>query len=571
VVFDPSKLHEVALTVDPAYLDALEHDLDNRVPCTLSYDGVVLAGVGVKKRAEGGAVATLAGKPALSLKIDELDKGKDLYTLTRVELESSVKDPSLLHQHVGYELYRRAGILAPRTAHAVVTLNGAALGVYVVADAMDKKAMARAFGAQSFDGNLYEGVCCGDFVTDVAHMDLQNEQSEGRSRVDLLALAKTVATASDADFATKVDARMDLGRFVLGYALDALLVHRGYSFLPIADHWLYDNPTDGRFVFLPSGMDDALGDLNASPFRRPDARVSRRVRAIPELDAAYRDAVMHVLYDLWDPAALHARVDAVTKAIASAPANEPKVKADVDAYAARVADVHVAIDLRRSKVLAAAAAVCGDGLVEGFEECDDHGAASGDGCSAVCMKELCGDGIVQAGLGEQCDGPGCKPDCSGASSCGDGKLDPGEACDDGNLAPNDGCGSSCELEGCTTVAHAGATYAFCKAKRTAFDARAICGATGGALAVPGDAPTSAWLATTAFGVFGQSYWIGPTDEAKDGAWLGPDGAPVTFFAWAPNEPNGGPLQACVVLSLSAGGAWNDKACSETNGFVCELP
>jgi len=30
---------------------------------------------------------------------------------------------------------------------------------------------------------------------------------------------------------------------------------------------------------------------------------------------------------------------------------------------------------------------CGDGTVNGNEQCDDGGVASGDGCSEVCMFE----------------------------------------------------------------------------------------------------------------------------------------------------------------------------------------
>ncbi len=49
--------------------------------------------------------------------------------------------------------------------------------------------------------------------------------------------------------------------------------------------------------------------------------------------------------------------------------------------------------------------VCGNGLVEAGEQCDDGNTISGDGCSAGCQIEYCGDGIIQAGLGEQCDPP----------------------------------------------------------------------------------------------------------------------------------------------------------------------
>ena len=140
--------------------------------------------------------------------------------------------------------------------------------------------------------------------------------------------------------------------------------------------------------------------------------------------------------------------------------------------------------------LVAAASVCGNGVLENKEECDDTNRRDNDGCSSTCLLEIgiCGDGIVQSLLGEQCeqsthdvslgytcnrcrfvslfcgdntldpgeecdDGPQnstspdalCRPDCS-LSRCGDGVLDSTELCDDGNAINNDGCDRYCLIE-----------------------------------------------------------------------------------------------------------------------------
>jgi cysteine-rich repeat protein len=45
--------------------------------------------------------------------------------------------------------------------------------------------------------------------------------------------------------------------------------------------------------------------------------------------------------------------------------------------------------------------VCGNGMREVGEQCDDGNRDSCDGCTATCRVEICGDGIVECG--EQCD------------------------------------------------------------------------------------------------------------------------------------------------------------------------
>lgn len=76
--------------------------------------------------------------------------------------------------------------------------------------------------------------------------------------------------------------------------------------------------------------------------------------------------------------------------------------------------------------------VCGNGVKDGGEECDDGNTLTGDGCSGVCQIE---DGWVCPRFGEP---------CMPISACGNGFLSTGEACDDGNTVNGDGCSSDCQ-------------------------------------------------------------------------------------------------------------------------------
>ncbi len=99
---------------------------------------------------------------------------------------------------------------------------------------------------------------------------------------------------------------------------------------------------------------------------------------------------------------------------------------------------------------------CGNGRIDKNEECDDGNTTSCDGCSASCKREigaLCGDGIVNAACGEECDDgaansnapDACRPTCR-LARCGDGVQDTAEQCDDGNTVSCDGCSASCGID-----------------------------------------------------------------------------------------------------------------------------
>lgn len=118
--------------------------------------------------------------------------------------------------------------------------------------------------------------------------------------------------------------------------------------------------------------------------------------------------------------------------------------------------------------------ICGNGIIEGIEQCDDNNTNSGDGCSNTCQLEsgwacpiagqichrtTCGDSLVEGS--EQCDDSnnipydGCSPTCTiepvcangvCTAVCGDGLKFPQEQCDDGNKKSGDGCSNTCQIE-----------------------------------------------------------------------------------------------------------------------------
>jgi cysteine-rich repeat protein len=73
------------------------------------------------------------------------------------------------------------------------------------------------------------------------------------------------------------------------------------------------------------------------------------------------------------------------------------------------------------------------------------------GAPLACVTSACGDGFVDAGTGEQCEPPGtasCDASCHtvAVAACGNGIVDGTEQCDDSNTANLDGCDASCQYE-----------------------------------------------------------------------------------------------------------------------------
>jgi fibro-slime domain-containing protein len=129
--------------------------------------------------------------------------------------------------------------------------------------------------------------------------------------------------------------------------------------------------------------------------------------------------------------------------------------------------------------------VCGNGILEIGELCDDGGDEDDDGCSGscqevdpdyLCLEEgepctrvvTCGNGVLEGNEGcddgNADDADGCPSDCSEVADgyscpkpgadcvvnpvCGNGTRERGEGCDDGETTPEDGdgCDAACQQE-----------------------------------------------------------------------------------------------------------------------------
>lgn len=122
--------------------------------------------------------------------------------------------------------------------------------------------------------------------------------------------------------------------------------------------------------------------------------------------------------------------------------------------------------------------VCGNGLVESDEECDDGNDDIDDACIGCIVVPLCGNGVVEPGEGcdvldaAVCDRcmPVYEPECGNGvvesgeecdsdhescvecklytAACGDAITNGADECDDGNDVEDDGCDNLCRVRKC---------------------------------------------------------------------------------------------------------------------------
>jgi spore coat protein CotH len=322
-LFDISFVHQVEIRVPDELVAQLVPGSDIRVPADFTFDGETLSQVGLRLKEGFGSQRDINQKAGFNVKLDAFVNGQELLGVDKFTLGNSVQDESFLGEMITYELFRRAGVPAPRTALAEVTFNGTLFGLYVIRESIDKEFLRRNFDDP--DGNLYEGSFQVD-NTDVNGMELDtNEDANDRS--DLQAFADAILGTPDADFLATMEDRADLDKFFAFWAVEQATYHwDGYTTVASFNccspnnYYVYNDLAQGKFVWLPHGADQALGlqrtdigELQERVIRPPSdvAVFAARLFDQPGTEERLRQAVLDMLDTAWDVPSLLERADTV--------------------------------------------------------------------------------------------------------------------------------------------------------------------------------------------------------------------------------------------------------------------
>lgn len=205
--------------------------------------------------------------PKLSMKVrfDEYVDGKRFYRQKRLNFHSMIRDPTKLHERLGYDLYRDMGVVAPRSAWATLYVNGEPLGLFSMVEDVDGRFTENQFPDDP-DGSLYEAawpvtVDPGYYAEKIT----TNEEEATHDR--FIAFAEELASTEGAERLAALSTRMDVEELHRYMAVDdAILNWDGITTFYVdeegsaANHnyFVYEEPSSGRFRVVPWDLDNTM-------------------------------------------------------------------------------------------------------------------------------------------------------------------------------------------------------------------------------------------------------------------------------------------------------------------------
>ena len=300
--FGTTQVHQIRITLPAGAMAALRNNPRQDVAASVQMGTNRWSEVAVHLKGSTGSFRPVDDKPGLTLNFDRILPGRRFHGLSRIHLNNSVEDPGCLNEWLGSELFQAARLPAPRVTHAVVELNGRRLGLYVLKEGFTPEFLSRYF--RDTTGNLYD-TGRGHDIDELLEKDLGANPDD---RSDLKALT---AAAREPDLKKRwaqLQQTLDMDRFLSFMALEIMLGHRDGYCLARNNFRIYHDPEQNRMVFLPHGMDQLLGNPDASVQPMMNGLLARAVLETPEGRAQYRQRCESLLTNVFRTAIIQRQI-----------------------------------------------------------------------------------------------------------------------------------------------------------------------------------------------------------------------------------------------------------------------
>ena len=296
-----------------------------------------------------GNIASLLNKRPFRLDLNKFERGQKLGGLDELTFDSLVFDYSCMSEALAYECFRDAGVPAPRTAYAWLSVsvakrwNHKPMGLYLMEEAVDEAFAAERLGSRKtplFKPSTYKlfEYMGDDWSAYAPIYDLKTEATP-KQRQRIIEFAHLVTSASDQEFAERLGGFLDLDEFARFLAVQVLLPNYDSILSTGQNHYLYLDQRSNKFGFIPWDLDASWGNFwigtkaeqQQSSIWRPwvgENRFLERVMAVEEFRRLYRAHLEDFLTRLYAPERLNRRIDAIAAAIREPIAAESPYRLD---------------------------------------------------------------------------------------------------------------------------------------------------------------------------------------------------------------------------------------------------
>jgi hypothetical protein len=235
------------------------------------YDGRAVGTVGLRFKGSYGTLYEcfdsqgnmICPRLSMKMKFDEYAPDQRFFGLKRLAFNAYLYDDSRMKEKLAYDLYRAMGVVAPRSAWAVLRVNGVSQGLFGIVEVVDGRFTADRWPTHG-DGNLYKEL----WPTHAADGQILAALETNEEAADISGyrgFAQTFAAADDAHALATLGSYMDLDYLARFMAVeDAVISYDGVTYFWTDrtntnnhNYFVYEeSPT--RFTLIPWDLESSF-------------------------------------------------------------------------------------------------------------------------------------------------------------------------------------------------------------------------------------------------------------------------------------------------------------------------
>jgi spore coat protein H len=321
------------------------------VHATFTAGGKSYANAGVRYKGNASYMASARNlKKSIKVELDHFDENADrFHGLRKLNLNSGVMDPTKGREALAFAAFRAAGVPAPRTAYAEVTLTVPGkydkeyLGLYTVIEQVDKTFLKDRFGnnkgvlmkPERLRGIEYLGE---NWDAYKARYQPKHDATPAQSK-RIIEFAKLVNQGTDEQFAKEIGSYLDIDEFLHFLGATAMLSNLDSLLTMGHNFYIYLNPMTDKLVFIPWDLDLSLAGfpMAGSPDQQIDLSLNHpyagqnklmdRLLAVKAINERYQLVLTELAAGAFAKEKLLADIDTIEKAAKDIKAKDAKAAA----------------------------------------------------------------------------------------------------------------------------------------------------------------------------------------------------------------------------------------------------
>lgn len=161
-LFDTGYVHEINVEIsEDDWKDLLENPLEKtKYKANVTIDGNRVENVSFATKGNTSlsqVASSDSDRYSFKINFGKYDKGQTYQGLDKLNLNNIMSDATYMKDYLSYMIMREAGVSAPLTSYAALSINGELHGLYIAIENVSDSFLER--NGQSADGALYKYFC----------------------------------------------------------------------------------------------------------------------------------------------------------------------------------------------------------------------------------------------------------------------------------------------------------------------------------------------------------------------------------------------------------------------------